>query len=420
MNLLQQKRRLSFSICLAWFLLVHPIPAETFRIATYNALKFPESFAQSRIPYFKTVIDALDPDILVMQEFTAADGIDLFLNNVLNADESRLFSAAPYHDGYDTDNVLFYKRRNFLLVSSRHIPTSLRDLSEFILRPQFQKNMSNIHIYSAHLKAGSDFGFDLYRLEQSKVLRRELDTLARNTAFFVAGDLNFYSHQEPGFIALTGTTGDGNPCYDPAQQIGEWHNNKNYARYHTQSTRMQELYDGSPGGLDDRFDFILVSRALLQPSGYRCVQNSYHSFGNDGLHFNTSINKDSNLVVADSIAKALYYASDHLPVVLDVTWRDPATVSYDDDVWFNKLQLRAFPNPFNDQIKICFCISQPDDVGVTIYNVRGEKVIELVNELKSVGEHTVTWSAVNQSSGIYFIRVQLSQNYISSKVILLP
>jgi hypothetical protein len=47
---------------------------------------------------------------------------------------------------------------------------------------------------------------------------------------------------------------------------------------------------------------------------------SYTTFGNDGQHFNRPINVLPNIAVDSAMAQALYDASDHLPVYLDLEY----------------------------------------------------------------------------------------------------
>ncbi|MEZ4784893.1 MAG: hypothetical protein R3F28_12555 [Candidatus Kapaibacterium sp.] len=78
---------------------------------------------------------------------------------------------------------------------------------------------------------------------------------------------------------------------------------------------------GVNGGMDDRFDQILLSPALLS----RYLPGSYTSFGNDGNHFNDSINAMPNTAVSPELAQALHDASDHLPVYLDLVFEKNTT-----------------------------------------------------------------------------------------------
>ena len=40
--------------------------------------------------------------------------------------------------------------------------------------------------------------------------------------------------------------------------------------------------------------------------------------GNDGIHLNKAINEPENKIIGSDIADALYNASDHLPVIIDL------------------------------------------------------------------------------------------------------
>ena len=46
---------------------------------------------------------------------------------------------------------------------------------------------------------------------------------------------------------------------------------------------------GVGSGLDDRFDFQLVTGEFLDGAGLNYINNSYHSFGNNGSTYNTDI-----------------------------------------------------------------------------------------------------------------------------------
>ncbi len=66
---------------------------------------------------------------------------------------------------------------------------------------------------------------------------------------------------------------------------------------------------GASGGMDDRFDLLLVSNSLPQPGGMDVLVNSHTTFGNDGNHFDLAINNGANGAVADSVANALHAAA---------------------------------------------------------------------------------------------------------------
>lgn len=70
-----------------------------------------------------------------------------------------------------------------------------------------------------------------------------------------------------------------------------------------------------------------------------------------------------------------------------------------------------YPNPFNPTTNINFALSEPQQVKLEIFNVKGQKVNTLVNKELSASEHSVTWNGDDQSggqvpSGVYFYRLQ--------------
>jgi hypothetical protein len=70
------------------------------------------------------------------------------------------------------------------------------------------------------------------------------------------------------------------------------------------------------------------------------------------------------------------------------------------------------PNPFSQPIKIKYGIASPDWVELTVFDVTGRKVKELVKGTVETGVHTAMWDGKDcsdreVSSGIYFCRLQI-------------
>jgi len=286
---------------------------QTVTLMTYNLLNYPGSDAQQRNPFYRTVLGENNPDILVVQEMESLSGVQLFLDSVLNY-TNYSYSAGTFIDNPGIDNAIFYKHSRFSFISNTPIHTGGRDINEFKL--QYASTGEEIRIYALHLKAGIDSVDAIQRAAEVDSLRKFTDLLPAGTAFVVCGDFNIYGYDELAFQKLI--QGDQqHPGYviDPLNLIGYWHNNYSFASYHTQSTRINSIGGGAGGGLDDRFDMILISQGVNDPGGITYVTNSYLTFGNDGLHFNDSINHLPNTAVSPTVANAIYYASDHLPVL---------------------------------------------------------------------------------------------------------
>ncbi len=78
-----------------------------------------------------------------------------------------------------------------------------------------------------------------------------------------------------------------------------------------------------------------------------------------------------------------------------------------------------FPNPFNPTTNIKFAIPNSGNVKLSVYNILGQEVAQLVNEFKEAGSHNVTWNASNLSSGIYIYRLESAGQIITKKMTLL-
>ncbi len=73
-----------------------------------------------------------------------------------------------------------------------------------------------------------------------------------------------------------------------------------------------------------------------------------------------------------------------------------------------------FPNPFNPVTSIRFIIPEESNVSIEAVNALGERVAELVNEIKPSGNYSQIWNAGNLASGVYFIKMN-AQSVVSNK-----
>ncbi|MBK9099337.1 MAG: endonuclease/exonuclease/phosphatase family protein [bacterium] len=289
-------------------------------IMSYNVLNLVLTDTLERNPYYRTIFSNVQPDILVCQEMTSQTGVNGFLIRVLNRVSSG-YAAGTFINGTDTDNAIYYKTSLFTFISNTPIATALRDINEFRLR--HNATGDTIIIYSVHLKAGDTSADSIQRAAEIDNLRIITDALPPNSNFIILGDFNIYSSAELAFQKLLNQSQSGY-FIDPLNLVGSWSNNGTFDSYHTQSTRVRNLGDGgATGGLDDRFDMILMSQSIMNAGGITYYPGSFVTYGNDGNHFNDSINKPPNAVVSQQVADALHYASDHLPVYATFGFDNP-------------------------------------------------------------------------------------------------
>jgi hypothetical protein len=89
----------------------------------------------------------------------------------------------------------------------------------------------------------------------------------------------------------------------------------------------------------------------------------------------------------------------------------------------NFILKQNYPNPFNPSTKIRFTIpsivnGQLSNVKLTVYDVSGKLISELVNARLSSGEYEVDFNAVGLASGTYFYELQSEDFRITKKMIL--
>jgi hypothetical protein len=64
-----------------------------------------------------------------------------------------------------------------------------------------------------------------------------------------------------------------------------------------------------------------------------------------------------------------------------------------------------YPNPFNAQATIRYDIPVTGQVSLTVYDILGREVTQLVNGVVQMGRHNMVWDAGDNPSGIYFCRM---------------
>jgi hypothetical protein len=79
----------------------------------------------------------------------------------------------------------------------------------------------------------------------------------------------------------------------------------------------------------------------------------------------------------------------------------------------------AYPNPFNPTTRLNLDLNNDGHVSVMVYNLVGQIVTELVNGHMSAGYHTIEWSAYDNPSGMYIVKVVTGNDVAVQKVMLM-
>jgi hypothetical protein len=79
----------------------------------------------------------------------------------------------------------------------------------------------------------------------------------------------------------------------------------------------------------------------------------------------------------------------------------------------------VYPNPYSDFTNIMYSVGKPGFVKISIYNLLGQKVTDLVSDFQDASEYHVRFSAksYNQPSGMYFIRIEIGKRVFNRIVV---
>jgi len=83
-----------------------------------------------------------------------------------------------------------------------------------------------------------------------------------------------------------------------------------------------------------------------------------------------------------------------------------------------------YPNPFNPSTQIAFGLQVGGHTTVTVYNLLGQQVSQLLDEYRAAGSHVVAWDGMDNNgqpvpSGIYFYRIRSEDFTQTRKMVLM-
>jgi hypothetical protein len=306
---------------------LHTFAQDNVKVMYYNILEYPLN-PSTKAVYLKTIFDYYHPDVLVCDEVTSdAVAIDI-LNNVINITGTNHYAKALFTAGPDKNNMIFYNIDKLSLKLQDTIHTALRWMNRYRLyHNTTTSDTVYLDFYAAHLKASNTPADVLKRYYECVHFKNYIATKTQGQNIIFGGDLNLYTSVEDAYQLLLGPT--NYPLYDPINSPGAWNANSSFSAIHTQSTHITTSGGFIGGGLDDRFDFILVTNDLLTPTNNaHYIANSYKALGNDGLHFNKNLTDlPLSTTVPEIVTNAMYNMSDHLPVVMELAVNATSSVS---------------------------------------------------------------------------------------------
>ena len=377
----------------------------TIKTMFYNVLEFPE-LNPNRITLLQDILQDYSPDIFMVCELQSQEGADVILNVGLNSNGNSNYSAAPYFEnqsgGGDLQQALFYRNDMFVLENTEIINTPVRDINKYTLLLNTESQDTNpirIYAYVTHLKSSQGSANQQLRLSMVEAFVNDTEQLEDDAFVLFAGDFNIYTSTEPAYLEILDQT-NSVAMEDPIDTPGAWNNNEDFREVHTQSTRTSSsgFGGGAGGGLDDRFDFIMVSQNMMTNPNLQYKTDSYKAYGNNGNCYNNNIN-DINCggVYNQIIRDALYNMSDHLPVVMEL--------ETDQEIVILDIPQQQLAQPFSlkrtlvsDVLTIYAPQWDTQNDTFRVYNSLGQEILDF-----KINATTTAINIAQLAKGVYYI-----------------
>ena len=322
----------------------------------------------------RTIFHHVMPDVFCVCEMGSnISYVNRLLNNAINTDGVDYYRSGPltnYSGGYIA-NMIYYNSNKFTLYDHTTISTSYRDINGYKMYYNSNGLVSGdtvfITFWIIHLKAGSGESNENARHIQAQRLMDKIASMGNPGNYVVSGDFNIYDAAEDAYQEMIRYSNSLYRLYDPIDREGNWNNNSSFKDIHTQSTHSNSQDCFSSGGLDDRFDIILVSPYIEYGiDGVRVLPSTYHALGQDGKRFNGSIISPANNSIPSNVAQALYNQSDHLPVITEFTIDAQVGIAGHNSGFYLNVS-----NPIQDNVSIQIQPEKEDDFHFEIYSLDG-------------------------------------------------
>lgn len=394
---------------------------DTLTVMQYNLLYYGEitSFCNNsnnslemKDPHLQLILDEVQPDIFTVNELSKNHVIhDHLLGKVQEVMPSKQFQRAASSNLSNSNivNMLYYNSNKLKLKAQYTAQTYIRDIDVYELYYKSDDladgDTAFLVCVVGHLKAGNSSSEENTRKIMIENTLRFLETRYAHTNVLFMGDFNFYTGLGVGFQLLLNYENPQMRFFDPIGQIGNWHNNPFYSAIHTQATHTSSGGCKVGGGMDDRFDFIMISDEIrFGTKSMRYIMDSYKAFGQDGQRYKGTINgSPQNEVVSQQIADALYMVSDHLPVTMKI-YVDKYLG--EQERFVQGFYASVFPNPIKDNVQLECSIPKTRMMNLKFYDIAGN-LVSAQEHYVDMGQQLIQLETQALKSGFYLLQLSI-------------
>ncbi len=381
---------------------------DTLRVMTYNILRYGAQGVggcspigvTARNTWFSDVMSATQPDIFGVNEIGPIDNAvspaaNISLNVLPNVPGKGPFYQATqinFDGNQDICNMMYYNSQKVGLSTQAFINVngSVRNLDYYKFYYKSAEPIVDsafVHVILVHFMAGSAAGREI----QATAAMNYLDNQAGGGVdnYIIMGDMNMDSPNAQAFQNMVAHPNPNIRMHDPLN-LSSWNTNWAYS----QATTTSQTDCRSGGGLNDRFDLIITSDALINNTlGMQYIPGSHWVVGNPHSP-NPSINTATQIGINGM--------SDHHPVLLDIAVSQAVA---NDPVHESPVSLQV-ASPFEGALQ--GKISVPEGYGgeyrLRIIDLQGRVRVEEMRSL-GVGNHSLNLELETLPAGIYFLEL---------------
>jgi len=368
------------------------------RLVTYNTL-YTGILEPDRQPKFQRIIQALDPDIIALQEHSEWNEIGDII--------SSWFPEDTWYQGYTFRDLVVLSK--YPIINQANLISSERTMCA-LLQTDDPINPYLLILNSHFSCCDNDDDRQEQVDELVQVLRewRLNDNgpfdLPEGTPMFHVGDFNFVGYREQietvtaGNIQDEGNYGSDFPLDWDGTAITDLFSRQTHKRM--AYTWRSDGSSFNPGKLD----YVLYTDSNLS------ILN----------HFvlNTLAMPDSILNEWELEAEDTNEASDHLPRIVDFMVTDLG-ITGELDLPQQYILSHPYPNPFNPQVMIPITLAREAHIQLRIYDIHGRLVISIADDVLPAGKKLFSWDGSQYPSGVYIVRCQAGHVMQTEKIILL-
>ena len=368
------------------------------RLVTYNTLNT-GILEPDRQPYFERILQALDPDIIALQEHSEWNEIGDII--------SSWFAEETWYQGYTFRDLVVLSK--YPIINQANLISSERTMCA-LLQTDDPINPYLLILNSHFSCCDNDDDRQEQVDELVQVLRewRMNDNgpfdLPEGTPMFHVGDFNFVGYREQietvtaGNIQDEGNYGSDFPLDWDGTAITDL-----FSRHTHKRMAYTWRSDGSsfnPGKLD----YVLYTDSNLSIFNHFVL--------------NTLAMPDSVLNEWELEAEDTNEASDHLPRIVDFMVTDLG-ITGELGLPQQYILSHPYPNPFNPQVMIPITLAREAHIQLRIYDIHGRLVISIADDVLPAGKKLFSWDGSQYPSGVYIVRCQAGHVMQTEKIILL-